>query len=85
GASAAVVANPQVFGVSQPYGHSLLTMGVPEVEWPNLSEYVEIVDPDDVLPLYDEDEDFEFDSSVVFADHDATNQIVRPVDLRPTL
>ncbi|MFM7126329.1 MAG: hypothetical protein ACKOYO_05665 [Actinomycetota bacterium] len=85
GASAAVVANPQVFGVSQPYGHSLLTMGVPEVDWPSLTEYVEIVDPDDVLPLYDEDEDFEFDSGVVFADDDATNRIVRPADLRPTL
>jgi hypothetical protein len=80
GASAAVVANPQVFGVSQPYGHSLLSLGVPETEWPNLNEYVEIVDPDDVVTMYGDldDEDYEFDSAVVFADQDATNQIVRP-------
>lgn len=84
GASAAVVANPQVFGVSQPYGHSLLTMGLPEMQWPNLQEYVEIVDPDDVIALYDESDEREypFDSGIVFADHDATNQIVRPAGLR---
>lgn len=84
GASAAVVANPQVFGVSQPYGHSLLTMGVPEIEWPNLEEYVEIVDPDDVVTIYGDEpaDDYGFDSSVVFADHDVTNQIVRPTGVR---
>jgi len=82
GASAAVVANPQVFGVSQPYGHSLLTLNVPDTEWPSLEEYVEIVDPDDVVATYEDDhDDYMFDSGVVFADRDATNQIVRPTEV----
>jgi len=53
---------------------------VPETEWPSLNEYVEIVDPDDVVTMYGdlEDEGYEFDSAVVFADQDATNQIIRP-------
>lgn len=78
GASAAVVANPQVFGVVQPFGHSLLSMKAPVVDWPNLADYEEIVDPDDVVALGEEETQYRlFDPGFVFADGDATNQILR--------
>ncbi len=84
GASAAVVANPRVFGVSQPFGHSLLGMSVPSVTWPDLDEYEEIVDPDDVVTISEDGEqDRLFDPGFVFAEGDATNQILRSLEDDP--
>ena len=86
GASAAVVANPQVFGVTQPFGHSLLSMSTPSIEWPNLDDYEEIVDPDDVVTLDDDQDAYQpFDPGFVFADGDATNQIRRSFEDDPRL
>lgn len=74
GAAAAMSANSDLIGIAQEDGHWLLHQTVPDVKWPDLSEYVDIVDPDDVVS----DESLEAgDVFPLFMD-DVTNQIHRP-------
>ena len=69
GAAAAMAANSDIIGVAQSDGHWILRQRLPDVQWPDLSDYYQIIDRDDVAP----------ESGVfpVFAE-DGTNQIRRP-------
>lgn len=71
GAASALVANSASLGVAQHGGHWLLNQKFPDVDWPDLSNYVEIADyelvtetDDDLFPV---------------APKDSTNRIARPV------
>jgi hypothetical protein len=50
GAAAAMAANSSVIGLAQMKGHWVLQQRMPDTYWPDLSEYFEIVDRDDVAP-----------------------------------
>ncbi|MEY4605903.1 MAG: hypothetical protein RLY45_663 [Actinomycetota bacterium] len=50
GAAAAMAANSGVIGLAQMKGHWVLQQRMPDTYWPDLSEYFEIVDRDDVAP-----------------------------------
>jgi len=71
GAAAAMSTNSDIIGIAQDNGHWVLQQRMPDVYWPDLSEYYEIVDRDDVRP------DSEFDAFPIFLD-DVTNSMVRP-------
>lgn len=71
GAAAAMVANSEIIGIAQSGGHWLLQQTMPATRWPDLSNYLEIVDRDDVRA---ENESDLF--PLLFAD--GTNQTVRP-------
>ncbi len=74
GAAAVMNANSDVIGVAQEDGHWLLNQSTPELQWPDLTAYVDIVDPDDVLP----DEFGEVGEGFPIFMDDVTNQIRRP-------
>ena len=69
GAAAAMAANSDIIGIAQDGGHWILNQQMPEVRWPDLREYYQIVDRDDLAP--------ENGMFIEFAE-DATNQIRRP-------
>lgn len=69
GAAAAMAANSDIIGVAQMHGHFVFDQKMPEVRWPDLSDYYQIIDRDDMAS-----DDGYF---AVFAD-EGTNQIPRP-------
>lgn len=69
GAAAAMAANSDIIGIAQAGGHWVLNQKMPLVRWPDLSEYLQIIDRDDVIS----DDGF----FPVFA-NEGTNQIPRP-------
>ncbi len=71
GAAVAMAANSDIIGIAQDNGHWVLRQHMPDVYWPDLSEYYEIVDRDDVRP------DGDSDAFPIFMD-DVTNSMVRP-------
>ncbi|MEN9793425.1 MAG: hypothetical protein RL330_1503, partial [Actinomycetota bacterium] len=71
GAAAAMAANSDIIGVAQDGGHWILSQQMPDMGWPDLRDYFQIVDRDDLAP--------ESGMFVTFAE-DATNQIPRPVE-----
>ena len=50
GAAAAMSANSEVIGIAQKGGHWLLKQRMPDVDWPDLTAYLDIIDQDDVAP-----------------------------------
>ena len=73
-AVAAMSANSEILGVTQQFDNSIIHQQMPELLWPDLSSYTEIVDPDDVHDIKSE---IEMNGWPIFA-NDVTNQIVRP-------
>ena len=69
GAAAAMAANSDIIGVAQMHGHFIFNQPMPDVKWPDLSDYYQIIDRDDMAS-----DDGYF---AVFAE-DGTNQIPRP-------
>lgn len=68
GAAAAMAANSSVIGLAQMKGHWVLQQRMPDTYWPDLSEYFEIVDRDDVAP----------DSTTAMLMEAATDETERP-------
>jgi hypothetical protein len=80
-AAAAMAANSDTIGVAQNDGHWLLDQKMPEVFWPDMDEYQQILDRDDVFPEEPEPSVPDVDplgEFPLFAP-DGTNQIVRPI------
>jgi hypothetical protein len=71
GAASALVANSSSLGIAQSGGHWLLNQEVPMVRWPELDNYLEILD--DVEGNLGESDDL---FPVIFGDD--TNQVIRP-------
>ncbi len=71
GAASALVANSSSLGIAQSGGHWLLNQEVPMVRWPELENYLEILD--DVDGNLGESNDL---FPVIFGDD--TNQVIRP-------
>ena len=71
GAASALVANSSSLGIAQSGGHWLLNQEVPMVRWPELENYLEILD--DVEGNLGESDDL---FPVIFGDD--TNQVIRP-------
>jgi hypothetical protein len=71
GAASALVANSSSLGIAQSGGHWLLNQEVPMVRWPELENYLEILD--DVDGNLGESDDL---FPVIFGDD--TNQVIRP-------
>lgn len=69
GAAAAMASNSDIIGVAQMHGHFVFDQSMPDVKWPDLSDYYQIIDRDDMAS-----DDGYFP---VFAE-DGTNQMTRP-------
>ncbi len=71
GAAAAMAANSNIIGVAQDGGHWILGQQMPDMGWPELRDYFQIVDRDDLAP----------ESGMLFSfSEDGTNQIPRPAE-----
>lgn len=81
-AAASMAANSDTIGVAQHDGHWVLEQTMPEIFWPNMDEYRQIVDRDDAL-LDDDVAADGTDASTIgefpLFSPDGTNQIVRPI------
>ena len=72
--------NGDVIGITHPVEHTLLNQQMPEVLWPDLSTYHEIIDPDDVR---DESPEAEWADWPTFSEN-GTNSVPRPELKTPT-
>lgn len=79
GAVAAMAANSDLIGVSQHLDYSLIQHPMPDVPWPDLTGYYEIVDRDDVSP---DAASPDGEPWMLFAE-DGTNRIARPTVFSP--
>lgn len=71
--------NGDVIGITHPVEHTLLNQRMPDVLWPDLSTYHEIVDPDDVR---DESPEAEWTEWPTFSEN-GTNSVPRPASTTP--
>jgi len=78
-AMAVMAANSDLIGISQHLDYSLIQHPMPDVPWPDFSEYPEIVDRDDVGP---DGSGPDGEQWMLFA-ADGTNRIARPTVFSP--